>query len=88
MAPAMTLEKRLRKWRMARADLRLFRHLSRVHRLATDEVELLLALADQHCLVRASEIFLRPGLFSGTPDGQRWRSSQVRELGRRLTRTL
>ena len=83
-----TMDNRLNKWRLARADLRLFRHLSRVHRLALEEVELLIALADQHRLVRVSEIFLRPGLFSGTPDGQRWKSSQVRQLGQRLTRDI
>ena len=85
MAVEGPLEKRLQKWRKVRADVRLFRHLSRIHDLTTEDMEILTALADHHRLVRLSEIFVRPGLFEDSPDPQRWDFACVQELRRRLT---
>ena len=76
--------KRLTKWRRARADERLFRHLAAVHRLDPRDLELLTALADQHHLVRVAEIFVRPSLFEENPDPRRWSDSQLEEIRQRI----
>ena len=81
------MERRLTRWRRGRADQRLYRHLGQTHRLGSEELELLTALADHHRLVRLSEIFVRPGLFNGSPDPSRWGPREVRALRDRISRS-
>ena len=69
----------------SRADERLFRHLGKAHHLSNRELELLTALADEHELVRLSEIFVRPSLIDTSPDDKRWTLDQVATLHHKLT---
>ena len=84
MATNRPFSKRLRSWRRARADQRLFRHLAAVHRLDPADMELLAAVADQHQLVRLAEIFVRPSLLATNPDPQRWADAQLATLRARI----
>lgn len=68
----------------SRADEKLFRHLVEAHGLDGDGAELLTALADEHELVRISEIFLRPSLVDASPDAKRWSADDVARLRRRV----
>lgn len=78
------LERRLRNWRQARADERLFRHLGAIHDLDRRQLELLIALADHHRLVRISEIFVRPSLLGTNPDPEEWSDAELAAVQRRV----
>ncbi len=84
MAAQTPIGKRFERWQRSRADERLFRHLAEVHGLDDDDIELLASIADHQRLVRISEIFLRPSLFSVNPDAERWPARDLVRIRQRI----
>ncbi|MGE3166108.1 MAG: hypothetical protein AB7O52_14470 [Planctomycetota bacterium] len=78
------ITRRIQAWQRQRADSRLFRHLAHALELDLDDQELLVAIADQHQLVRTSEVFLRPTLFAQSPLPDRWSDARLAALRQRL----
>ncbi len=76
----MGLENTFKTWRRRRSDEKLFRQLCDAHQLRAEQRRLLGALADRYRLVRISEIFVRPSLFTASPDRGSWSDQKVSEL--------
>ncbi|MEM7164327.1 MAG: hypothetical protein AAF581_02630 [Planctomycetota bacterium] len=78
------LGKRLRQWRRTRADERLFHHLSELFELEARDEDVLISLADEHRLVRISEIFVRPSLWQSSPDPRNYSDAEIGKLHTRV----
>ena len=72
------------KDRQKDSDQQMFSHLTTLHRVEADDVEMLLATVEKHRLTRKAEIFVRPSLLATSPDSNRWSDEDARRLGSQL----
>ena len=78
------LAKRVRQWRRTRADERLFKHLAELFKLERRDEDVLIGLADEHKLVRISEVFVRPSLWKKSPDPRSYPDKEMTALRQRV----